>query len=229
MFKIILWDIDNTLLDFNAAEAYSLKRRFEEFSLGECSDDAVARYNKINIKYWEMLEKGEMAKSEILEARFKEFFSTENIAFNRVKEFNEAYENGIADKIFFNENGFEIVESLKGKYLQYAVTNGSYSVQSVRLEKSGFERLFDGVFISDSVGYEKPSKEFFSYVLSHIPPVDRSEVLIVGDSLTSDMLGGYNAGIKCCWYNPQKNVNSKGIKIDYEILRLGEIFDVLEN
>lgn len=228
MFKTILWDIDNTLLDFSAAEAYSLKRRFVEYNLGECTDDMVKRYSVINEIYWQKLETGEMTKHRILEARFEEFFKNEGISLTDVKSFNADYENGIADKIFFNENGYEIVESLKGRIKQYAVTNGAYSVQSVRLKKSGFDRLFDGVFISDSVGFEKPSSEFFSYVLKNIAPCSRDEIIIVGDSLTSDMLGGCCAGIKTCWYNPKEKENSRGLQIDYEIKSLNDIFKIIK-
>ncbi|MCR5207305.1 MAG: YjjG family noncanonical pyrimidine nucleotidase [Eubacterium sp.] len=227
MFKILLWDLDNTLLDFREAEAYSIKKRFEEYGLGVLDDEAVARYSKINDYYWQRLETGEMSKEHILEARFETFFKNEGIIFDRIKSFNIDYENGLADKIFYNENGYEIVKSLTGKYKQYAVTNGAYTVQSVRLEKSGFGALFDGAFISDKVGFEKPSVEFFNTVLKSIPSCDKSEILIIGDSLTSDMKGGNNAGIKTCWYNPYENKNTKKVHIDYEIKSLNEIYKII--
>ena len=228
MFKVILWDVDNTLLDFNAAQAYSLKARFKEYGFGECSNEAVERYNSINIYYWEQLEKGIMSKDEILLERFKAFFDGEGIDGADINSFNDDYENGIADKIFYNENSIDVITALKGRYKQYAVTNGSFSVQSVRLEKSGFDKLFDGVFISDCVGWDKPSIEYFSYVLEHIEPCRKDEILIVGDSLTSDMKGGNGIGIKTCWYNPLKKENSNGAHIDYEIRSLNDIYGILE-
>lgn len=228
MFKALLWDIDNTLLDFNAAEAYSLKARFKEYALGECSEAAVLRYHETNIRFWEMLEKGKISKSRMLEARFEEFFNGEGIACSNIKAFNEDYENGIADKIFFNENSLDIIKSLKDAYKQYAVTNGAYSVQTLRLKKSGLAELMNGAFISDSVGAEKPSKEFFNYVLNRIEPCKKEEILIIGDSLSSDMKGGNNAGIKTCWYNPENRKNGSGVHIDYEIQSLDEAYEILK-
>ena len=228
MIKIILWDIDRTLLDFDANERDSLKTQFKKYGLGECSDEMVDKYSEINVKHWQMLERGELTKDEVMVKRFEEFFRTLSITGVDCSAFTADYEIGLADTVVYIENSPEIIEKLKGKYLQYAVTNGAYNVQSVRLEKAGFYKLFDDVFISDEVGYEKPSREYFDYVLSHIPEAEKSEIIIVGDSLTSDMLGGYNAGILTCRYNPKGAANTLSIPIDYEIKSLNEIFDIVK-
>lgn len=228
MIKTILWDIDNTLLDFFMAEANSLNNRFADYGLGTCSLDAARRFDEINVLFWQYIEKGTMSREDALTGRFKAFFEKEGIPFSDFKNFNIAFEKGLADKVFVNDGAFETVKALKGKYKQYAVTNGAVDVQNERLEKSGFDKLFDGVFISEGIGYEKPSKEFFSYVLNIIEPCNIDEIIIVGDSLTSDMLGGNNAKIKTCWYNPNGNTNNRGLKIDYEIKNLNEIFDILK-
>lgn len=227
MFKVILWDLDNTLLDFNAAERHSLKAQFARFGLGECTDEMVARYSEINNHYWRLLEKGEVTKQQTLQGRFETFFSKEGITAD-VEAFNKAYETGLTETIAYIENSYDIVASLKGKVEQYAVTNGAYEVQRVKLEKSGFGELFDGAFISDKVGFEKPSIAFFNYVLERIKPFEKSEILIIGDSLTSDMIGGNNAGIQTCWYNPHGVTNDRGVHIDYEIRHLDEIFNILK-
>lgn len=228
MIKTILWDLDNTLLDFFLAEANSLKNRFKEYGIGTCSIDAAKRFDKINVKYWESIEKGIHSREDALTLRFKEFFEKEGITFNDFKSFNIAFENGLADKVFLVENGFDIVKSLKGKYRQYAVTNGAVDVQNIRLKKSGYDKLFDGVFISEGIGFEKPGKEFFDFVFSKIEPCSKDEIIIVGDSLSSDILGGNNAKIKTCWYNPYGNINNRGVIIDYEIKSLNEIYEVIK-
>ncbi len=228
MFKVILWDIDNTLLDFFLALHNSLNNRFKEYGLGECSLEAASRFDKINVRYWEYIEKGTLTREEALTGRFKEFFEKEGISFEDCKSFNLAFETGLADDIYLIENGYDIVKSLKWKYNQYAVTNGAVEVQNTRLEKSGFDKLFDGVFISEGIGCEKPSVEFFDYVIKRIVPCLREEILIIGDSLTSDMLGGNNAKIKTCWYNPKGNINSREVRIDYEIKSLNEIYEILK-
>ena len=228
MFKVILWDIDNTLLDFFLAEHNSLNNRFKEYGLGECTLEAAARFDKINVKYWESIEKGTLTRENALTGRFKEFFEKEGISFDDCKSFNTAFETGLADDVFLVENGYDTVKTLKGKYKQYAVTNGAVDVQNLRLKKSGFDKLFDGVFISEGIGFEKPSKEFFDYVLKRIVPCKKDEIIIIGDSLTSDMLGGNNAKIKTCWYNPKGNVNSREVSIDYEIKSFDEVLKILK-
>lgn len=228
MIKCILWDIDGTVLDFLSAEKASLKATFLSLGLGECTDEMVSRYSKINQKYWERLEKQELTKEQVLLLRFVEFLETEKIKGVDAKDLGEHYENGLADVIAFLDNSYELISELKKEYKQYAVTNGAYSVQVKKLAKSGLDNLFDGVFISDSVGFEKPSKEFFDNVLSSIGPYNKNEIMIVGDSLTSDMMGGNNAGIKCCWYNRNRAKNNTTVKIDFEIHNLNEIKEILD-
>lgn len=227
MIKTILWDIDATILDFKTAESNSLKETFEYFGLGKCSDDMVSRYSAINQSYWEKLEKGEVTKPQVLKNRFVDFFELMGITSVSAEEFCRYYENGLANTILFIENSKELLKELSGSYKQYAVTNGAFNVQTKKLEKSGLMTILDGAFISDSVGFEKPSGDFFDYVLRNIEPSEKDEIIIVGDSLTSDMKGGNNAGIKNCWYNPGKLINNKPIRIDYEIHKLSDIKDIL--
>ena len=227
MFKVILWDIDGTLLNFLRAEHAAIRKCFEIFNLGECTDEMIARYSLINKKYWERLERGEISKQEVLEERFKEFFIQENIPTECVVDFNKEYQIRLGDTIFFNDNGYELVKALKGRVKQYAVTNGTKVAQDRKLDRSGLKELFDGVFISEDIGIEKPNVGFFDYVWTQIGEYDKDEVMIVGDSLTSDMQGGNNAGIVCCWYNPGLLTNEKGLMIDHEITDLQQLRELL--
>ena len=225
--KVILWDIDRTLLDFEAAEKCAIRSCFEKFEMGECTDEMIARYSAINHRYWERLERGELTKPEVLEGRFREFFTTEGLDTGKVAEFNQEYQIRLGDTIVFCDNGYELVKELKNKVKQYAVTNGTAVAQERKLKNSGLDLLFDGVFISDSIGYEKPDARFFDAVFAGIIPCEKDEILIVGDSLTSDIRGGNNAGIRCCWYNPGKAVNRQGVRVDYEISNLREVLGIL--
>ncbi len=227
MIKTLLWDVDGTLLDFGKAEAYGIRKCFEAFSLGECTDEMLERYSVINRKYWEKLERGEITKHQVLHDRFVEFFNLEGISFDRIDEFNDEYQERLGDKAFFCDDAFETVSSLKGKIRQYAVTNGTIVAQSRKLTQSGLIDIFDSVFISDKIGFEKPSIEFFKAVESEIGAFSHDEVMIIGDSLTSDMRGGNNANILCCWYNPHNSKNKDNIKIDYEIKELSEVLKIL--
>lgn len=228
MIKTLLWDVDGTLLDFVKSEEYGIRKCFEIFGLGDCTDEMLLRYSKINRKYWEKLERNEITKQEVLTERFIEFFGSENIDFNRVEDFNDEYQVRLGDKFFFCDNGFETVTALKGKVKQYAVTNGTFVAQNRKLTQSGLINIFDDVFISDEIGFEKPSIEFFDAVERKIGPFKKDEVMIIGDSLTSDIKGGNNAGILCCWYNPLNLENKDKLKIDYEIRNLNEILDIIK-
>lgn len=227
MITTLLWDIDGTLLDFGKAEEYGIRKCFEIFGLGECTDEMLARYSKINRKYWEMLERNEITKPEVLRGRFVEFFQSEGIQFDKVDEFNLEYQYRLGDKVFFCDNGLETVTALKGKIRQYAVTNGTFVAQSRKLVQSGLDEIFDGVFISDKIGFEKPSVEFFEAVQKEIGEFVSNEVMIIGDSLTSDIRGGNNANILCCWYNPQGFENKDSLRIDYEIKDISEILNII--
>ena len=187
----------------------------------------IARYAKINDEYWELLEKGGITRQELFTARFRDFFAAEGIVFSEYAAFNLEYQAQLSEMVIFRDNGYELIKELKGQVKQYAVTNGSYNVQSRKLAKSGLKELFDDCFISDQIGVEKPSVEFFDHIKESIEKVSDDEILIVGDSLTSDMKGGNNAGILCCWYNPQKKENTKGLRIDYEIQNLQEVKTIL--
>ena len=203
MIDVILWDIDGTLLDFRAAEREAIRRCFALFGLGLCTDDMAERYSAVNLRWWERLERGEVDKKRLLTGRFEEFFAAEGIDCGRVADFNAEYQVRLGDTICYNDESDRLIARLRGRVRQYAVTNGTAVAQKRKLERSGLGALFDGVFISDEVGAEKPDGAFFSYVLSRVGPWEPSRTMIVGDSLTSDMRGGRGAGLVCCWYNPK--------------------------
>lgn len=227
MIKTILWDIDGTLLDFHAAEREAIKTLFEKFELGEYTDEMIQRYSKVNRSYWERLERGEVTKSQVLVGRFEDFFASERLDTSIAPEFNKAYQLSLGDTIVFCDDSYNIVKSLKGKVKQYAVSNGTVVAQTKKLRLSGLGELFDGIFLSEDLGVEKPNVEFFENVFEEIGPINKNEVIIVGDSLTSDICGGNNAGILTCWYNPSKSSCDGNYKIDYEITDIHQIFDIL--
>ena len=149
--------------------------------------------------------------------------------FQKIDDFNLEYQFRLGDKVFFCDNGLETVTTLKGKYKQYAVTNGTYIAQQRKLTQSGLINIFDDVFISDKIGFEKPNIEFFNAVQQKIGNFNKDEVMIIGDSLSSDMKGGNNADILCCWYNPHNTENKNNTRIDFEIKDISEILHILEN
>ncbi len=227
MISTILWDVDGTLLDFIAAEKAAIKTLFKEFNLGECSDEMIDRYSEINKSYWQRLERGEITKHDVLVGRFKEFFEMEGIDCSVIEEFNSLYQIRLGDTIVYHDNSLEIVKSLRGRAGQYVVSNGTVEAQSKKLRMSGLGEFMDGIFLSEHIGVEKPDVKFFNRVFEEINAADKSNIVIVGDSLTSDIQGGNNAGIRTCWYNPQKNKAPDKYRIDWDISDLHQIYEIL--
>ena len=223
MIRAVLWDVDGTLLDFLTAERAAVRRCFSIFGLGECTDAMLDDYSAINVRWWKKLERGENTKPEILTGRFREFFEKYGLDVSAAEAFNEEYQYRLGDTIVFFPGALEALEALKGRVLQCAVTNGTKTAQRRKLALSGMDRIFDHVFISDDLGAEKPSPRFFQLVFRRIGPIPPEEVLIVGDSMTSDIRGGVNAGIRTCWYNPWGRTNGSGLPVDYEITSLSEV------
>ena len=231
MIKAIFWDLDNTLLDFDVAEKAALATGFKEFGIGSFTDEMLSDYMKINRIRWQKLERGEMAKKDVLEGRFAEFFGSLGKRTDIAASFNDRYQELLGETICFRDDSYEIVKDLKGHIPQCMASNGTKKAQTGKLKNSGFDKLFDLVFISEEIGYEKPAIGFFDHAIAKTEEITGklkpSEMLMVGDSLTSDMMGGNNAGLKCCWYNPKKLPNDIGVRIDYEISDLHSIYEIL--
>lgn len=228
MYKYLLWDIDGTVLDFSESEAYAMRTLFRKYELGECDAAMLRLYAQINVKYWEALERNEMTKPEILIGRFREFFEVVGVDLALAEDFNKDYQIALGDHLVFVKHAEEILRAEKGDYVLIAVTNGTKAAQSRKLQRSGLDQIFDAVFISEDVGVEKPNRKFFEYVFHKMGISDERQVLLIGDSLTSDMRGGEIAGVDTCWYNPQRRVNTKNIRVTYEIDDLSELPKILD-
>ncbi|MBE7020860.1 MAG: noncanonical pyrimidine nucleotidase, YjjG family [Ruminococcaceae bacterium] len=228
MYKYLLWDVDGTVLDFLAAEAYAIRTLFKKYNIGECTDKMLKRYSAINAEYWRKLENNELTKEEILIGRFHEFFNEIGADTEIAEDFNRDYQETLGDCVVFIENAKELLLSKKGKYTIAAVTNGTRVAQEKKLKNSGLDKIFDAVFISENIGSEKPNKAFFDYVFEKLGICDKKEVLIIGDSLSGDMRGGFNYGIDTCWFNPSHNENTLNIPVTYEIAKLCEIENIVK-
>ena len=220
--KAILYDVDGTLLDFETQEEVALSYCFKKYNLGELSEEKLELYKRINLGYWEMFEKNLITKEKLVVKRFEDYLVALGVKLN-AEEVNDTYFSKLGDTIVFKDNSYELVKSLKGKIKQYVVTNGAIRVQKTKLAKSGFDKLMDDVFISDEVGYQKPRKEFFDAIKNRLGDIANDEILIVGDSLTSDMKLADNCNLISCFYNPKKKDYKVDFKIDYEISDLNEV------
>lgn len=233
-FDTILWDVDDTLLDFKKSEYHAITCCFEKYGI-KSDPDMLDRYHVINQGYWKRLELGEVDKETVLNGRFVTLFNEYNIQDIDLKKFREDYQSALGEVYFYLDDSLTYCKSLQGKYRQYIVTNGVESTQLRKLNLAGFDKITDGIFISERVGVSKPNPKFFKACFEQIGEFDASRTIIVGDSLSSDMLGGNNAGISTCWYNPNRKplekVGAKKeivVKIDFEISKLQELSNWLK-
>ena len=227
MIKYILFDVDDTLLDFGKAEAAAIRKTFERIGI-PVTEELIRRYSEINAQQWARFEKGEITREKLLTERFDILFS--ELGINVPSEMAQAsYEYLLGIGHYFVDGAEELLEALKDKYELYIVSNGNASVQDRRLKSAGIIPYFKDIFISERVGFNKPSAEFFDACFEHIPGFEKDKAIIVGDRLSSDILGGINAGVKTCWFNPRGDAPDPDIPADYEIKHLSELPALLES
>lgn len=224
--KHLFLDLDDTILDFHKAERIAIARTFSASGL-EPTEAVLARYHVINRLHWERLERGEETRQQVLENRFADLFAEMGMQADPAA-IAKNYENNLGIGHYFLPGALEAVQSLHKKYKLYLASNGTAVVQDRRLESAGLNPYFEGIFISQRVGFDKPSKAFFDAAFSSIPDFRPEEAMMVGDSLTSDILGGIHAGIKTCWVNPDKRPASPAIEPDYEIESIADLESLLD-
>ena len=219
MIKAVLWDIDGTLLNFRKAQYEALYKCFNYFN-EYLDDEMVNHYDHINHGYWLMLEKAEIEKNVLLVKRFEDFFGKYGINIDPV-EFNKLYQVELGNTYVFNDNGYETVKRLKELgIIQFAVTNGTKVAQNGKLRGSGLDKLLDEIFISEDIGFEKPDKRFFEPVIDKLREygIEKNECVIVGDSDSSDIQGGINAGIRTVHYTDELKSRADAIISDLSLV-----------
>jgi len=223
-YTCVFLDMDNTILDFFACERTAIKTTLAKNALP--NDDKTAKiYSQINDSYWKRYEKGEIKREDIFVNRFVTLLETINFSADPQK-ISEDYFHELSKGHELVEGAREILEYLKCKgYLIYATTNGISKTQHRRIREAEIEQYFNGVFVSEDVGCQKPNKEYFDFVLKNCSENDKSKILIVGDSQSSDVLGGANSGIDVCWcdfYGEERLYDTK-----YTIKNLSELKNIL--
>ena len=222
----VFLDVDDTLLDFHKAEAIALSKTLTAMGI-EPKPETLRRYSEINASQWELLEEGIITRDVVLTRRFEILFEELGVARSGA-ETRDLYEHNLAIGHYFMPGAPELLEALYGVYDLYIVSNGTAVVQEGRIKSAGIAKYFEEIFISEEVGYDKPSREFFERCFACIPGFDPEKAIIVGDSLTSDIRGGINAGIKTCWFNPKNKAPRSDIRPDYEISELMELPGLLK-
>lgn len=215
------FDLDDTLFDFHAAEHRAVSLTLTHFGIAP-TEEMCALYSKLNLEQWKRLEKGEITRAEVKINRFARFFEQTGLAVIP-EDAAKFYETRLSEGYFFMPGAFELIQSLYGRYRLYIVTNGTARVQQGRIADAGIEKYFDGIFISELIGADKPSKDFFEACFERIPDFHKEKTVLVGDSLSSDIRGGKNAGLFTVWYNPRHEALNGQISPDEVIYDLSEI------
>ena len=217
----LLFDLDDTLLDFHAAERAAIQKTLRFFGVTP-TEALCARYSELNLAQWKLLEQGKLTRAEVKRRRFALLFESEGLTVDP-DEAARFYENRLAVGHVFMPGAEKLLDALYGTYRLYIVTNGTARVQKGRMASAHLERYFDGVFISEELGSDKPSAAFFEKCFARIPAFDKKETVIVGDSLSSDIRGGRDAGIRTVWFNPSHAPQPSEGRADYEIHALDEL------
>lgn len=220
-YALILWDVDGTLLDFDQSERLALSRCFARrgHAFGE---EELSLFHQINGQLWQQYERGRMDKGQVITTRFDRLFAAMGVEEDSAA-FNREYQQTLSQMAFPLPGAVETVRALHGRCRQCIVSNGSVITQYPRLRRAGLDGYMEAVFLSEEVGAPKPDPAFFRACFAALGPVDRSQVLLVGDSLTSDMQGGYTAGVHTCWFNPDGRPRPDQPPITWEIRRLEQV------
>lgn len=227
IYTCVLLDVDNTLLDFDAAERQALTEMLAEYDLPH-DGHACEVYHKVNRELWDALAKGKLNKAKLFQTRFLRFLQAMDLPDNgKSHAMNDRYEELLATHSDLIPGALNALEELGEVATLATVSNGAAMVQQARIRDSGVEKYMDGIYISEKVGAAKPSAKLFEHVLKDLGISNRSRVLMVGDDLLADIKGGQNAGVDTCWVNFKNEENVTDIQPKYEIHSYEELYKIV--
>lgn len=224
-YPYLLFDADNTLFDFDQAErnAHLLLCRAHGLAF---SEEGYQLYHKCNADLWRDFDRGLCTKEYLLVERFRRYLA---ITGERAdpEALNRDHLRALGEGAMLLPGAEELCRVLSRDHRLYLLTNAVASVQKARFANSAIAPYFQGAFISEEVGVGKPDSAYFDYVFHAVPGLARDNALVIGDSLTSDIQGANNAGLPCCWFNPKGQPRPQGLRIDYEIRTLEELYAIV--
>ncbi len=224
-FKYLLFDADETLFDFKKAERHGLSETLRQVN-GPVNPEIIQEYHVYNDSLWKALERGEITKAALKTDRFRHLIDMFHIQGTTPEEMADKYQHNLAQGCYLLPGAREVLANLSRKYHCSIVTNGIAYVQHTRFNGSGLQPYIEHLFISDEMGVQKPAAAFFKMVLEQLA-AEPGECLVIGDSLSSDMLGAYNAGLPKCLYNRTGKPHNASFPIEYEIHSLEELYGIL--
>lgn len=224
-YDIVMFDADGTLFDFDRAQEAAFYDAFARKGY-QIGPDVLGVYESINRELWAKLERGEVTRKELLQARFRELFDRFGIDLDPA-QFNRSYMESLSCAGFLIGGALELLEALEGRVRMIMVTNGVLKTQRGRVKQAGIERFFSDFIVSEEVGFDKPDLRFFEKALAAAGGVPKERILVVGDSISADITGANNAGIPCCWYNPGGLPAPENLIIDHQIRTHRELIPIV--
>lgn len=225
-YRYLFFDLDNTILDFEKCEISALKRTFDNANI-RFDDDILKDYLIINNDLWKKHDLGILQQREVLVGRFDILFHKMGVSVSP-QVVSDKYQECLSETAFFEEEALDVILALYQSFELFIVSNGNTNTQRSRIERARLNKFFKGIFISEEIGFHKPQREFFEKCFLNIKEFSRGNALIIGDSLSSDILGGINADIHTCWYNPKAKEKNFDVNPDYEITRMSKILEIVE-
>lgn len=220
----IFIDLDDTILDFKRAEAVALRRTLEHYGI-EPTFERIELYSQINMSMWKRLEKKENTREEILVMRFEKFLA-EVKAEGDAAEMNEKYKGFLSEGHYFIDGAPEMLEALYSRHHRlFIVSNGTTNVQVGRIASAGIEKYFEGIFLSQDIGFDKPDKRFFERCFERISGFDKAQAIIFGDSESSDICGGRSVEMRTCLFQPK---GDEPTAADYRVTALSDFVRLID-
>ena len=226
MMEFLFLDLDDTILDFRQAEHTAITRTLSAFGI-DPTQEITEAYRRINLRCWKELERGTLTREDLKRVRFEKLFQQFGVEAD-VQAVSDTYMEFLGQGHWFLPGAEEAVERLSKKYRLFLASNGTASVQKGRMTSANLYRFFEQCFVSEELGAAKPSKAFFDAAFARIEGFDPAKAMMVGDSLSSDILGGINAGIRTCWVNTNHYPPKPEIRPDFEIPALANLEALLE-
>ncbi len=226
MKDIFLVDADDTILDFHGASALALKEAFEKSGVA-WEEGYLAEFRVINAGLWEALERKELTRAELMSRRFHIFLKHLSMTDLDGDAFNKIFVDYLATHPIYIDGAEEFLATLGKMGRVYIVTNGTAWIQKSRFDIAGLWEKAEAVFVSDTIGYDKPAKEYTDYVLAHIPNFDKTRAVWIGDSLSADVKAANEGGITSIWYNRQGKPITGSVSPNYTVNNFQNIVDIL--
>ncbi len=226
-YQFLLFDLDNTLLDFNASEAYALRKIFEDRGI-EFTNHINETYHRINKWCWTKFEENKINLKQLKPLRMELTLKELELDFDP-NDFSKSYHDKLAETDFWVEGASQLIQDLAPHYELVIITNGIERIQKARLQNTGLTPYFSTIVISETIGVSKPNKAYFDYTFEQINHPPKEQCLVIGDSLSSDIKGGNEFGLDTCWHNFKNLENDRDIQPTYEINRIQDLKKILDN